>query len=333
MSSVKYIPRFISKAKRGRNYISKSMRDEVYTRDEYICQYCKRKYSRDKLSIEHIIPVSKGGIDDIINYITVCRSCNSSKKDKPLLEYINSHWDIKISELPIHGDVIMDTPELDKAYREARKDAYYLLRATEGLKGSNALKKLEKIFRSNLWKTNYGVVLSKRFPEIPGHERVSIPLVEYILPDTRIPAFKLLMEFCKSANTRAIIDDIVRICSNSSISSSIPVIKSVVYASEFDEATNKRIDQAFKRAKLRRGDSSIFNVPDSLQEVPVCPYDLLEITIEKEEENYGLAFIDGYVIKIANVQMGQKIEVVIKNVNQNFALAELAYLPNDFAKE
>lgn len=331
MNNVKYEPRFVSKAKVGRNYISKALRDDLYERDNYVCQYCKRKYSREKLSIEHIIPVSKGGIDNIINYITVCRSCNSSKKDKPLIEYINTHWDIKISELPIHGDVIMDTPELDEAYREIRKDAYYILRSTDRLRGTEALKKLEKLFRTNLWKTEYGKILCKRFVEIPGHVRSSMPLVEYIVSDTRLPVFNLLVEFCKSANTRAIVDDMVRICANGNLKSTIMVVKSVIYASEFDDATNKRIDQAFKRAKLNRGDNSIFEIPQDIQNVPVCPYDLVDVFVEEQEGEYGLAYINEYAIKVRNAKQGERIEVVIKKVKKACAFAEVAYIPDEFS--
>lgn len=328
--TIKYIPRFISKAKTGRNYISKSIRNDLYERDNYTCQYCKREFERDKLTIEHIIPVSKGGIDNIINYITVCRSCNSSKKDKPLIEYINLHWDIKISELPIHGDIIMDTPELDEEYRNARREAYYYLRKNNELKGSNALKKLEKIFRLNLWKTEYGKTLSKRFPRIPGHERASIPLVEYIVSDTRLPLFNLLLEFCKTANTRSLLDDMIRICSNGNMSSSTNVVKSVVYGSDFDESTKKRLEQAFKRAKLERGDSKIFEIPNNLQMIPVAPYDLLEVVIADEEENFGITLISGYPIRVMGTKVGEKYEIVIEKITKEFALARVVYLPTDF---
>ncbi len=160
-----YRPRFISSAPRGRNYIPKRLRFEIYERDHNTCQYCHRTFPTEKLSIEHVIPVSKGGIDDVINYITVCRSCNSSKKDKSLMEFIKNKWNIQISELPIHGDIIMDTPELDIEYRRVRQLVYYKMRKNDSLKGGSALKKLEKTFRLHLWKTEYGEILSKRYRE------------------------------------------------------------------------------------------------------------------------------------------------------------------------
>lgn len=40
------------------------------------CMQCKK---RKPLTMDHIIPVSKGGTDDITNIQPMCRSCNSKK--------------------------------------------------------------------------------------------------------------------------------------------------------------------------------------------------------------------------------------------------------------
>jgi hypothetical protein len=55
------------------------MRWEVFIRDRYICQRCG---SKKCLTVDHIIPVSKGGRTYHDNLQTLCRSCNSSKGAK-----------------------------------------------------------------------------------------------------------------------------------------------------------------------------------------------------------------------------------------------------------
>lgn len=49
------------------------------------CAYCKKKFT-DKLpsTIDHVIPVSKGGPHTISNLVLACRPCNSSKHDNEI---------------------------------------------------------------------------------------------------------------------------------------------------------------------------------------------------------------------------------------------------------
>jgi len=54
-------------------------RKNIFLRDNYICQYCKRS---GNLTIDHIIPTSRGGEDVWENVVTCCIRCNNRKGDK-----------------------------------------------------------------------------------------------------------------------------------------------------------------------------------------------------------------------------------------------------------
>ena len=52
------------------------LRAEVFRRDNHLCLRCG---AEDGLSIDHIVPVSKGGQNTIDNLQTLCMPCNVSK--------------------------------------------------------------------------------------------------------------------------------------------------------------------------------------------------------------------------------------------------------------
>lgn len=60
---------------------NKPTRSAIYERDGHKCQYCG---STRKLTIDHIVPKSKGGTDDWDNLVVACSSCNIKKGDRYL---------------------------------------------------------------------------------------------------------------------------------------------------------------------------------------------------------------------------------------------------------
>lgn len=58
---------------------NKPSRNLIYKRDDYKCQYCG---SSKDLSIDHIIPKSRGGEDTWENMVAACFSCNSKKANR-----------------------------------------------------------------------------------------------------------------------------------------------------------------------------------------------------------------------------------------------------------
>lgn len=87
--------------------ISKRIRFEVFKRDSFSCQYCGKTPPNCILEIDHIIPKSKGGKDELINLITSCFDCNRGKDDKditnkkhrPDIKKINSELQSQLDEM------------------------------------------------------------------------------------------------------------------------------------------------------------------------------------------------------------------------------------------
>lgn len=61
-------------------------RENIYKRDNYECVYCGSSYVKS-LTLDHVIPQSKGGENAWDNLVTACRTCNSEKADLTLEEY------------------------------------------------------------------------------------------------------------------------------------------------------------------------------------------------------------------------------------------------------
>lgn len=48
----------------------------------YFCALCYKPLTRDKVEVDHIIPLAKNGINHVCNCTSTCRKCNRSKSDK-----------------------------------------------------------------------------------------------------------------------------------------------------------------------------------------------------------------------------------------------------------
>jgi hypothetical protein len=83
---------------------SSSVRDHLKELEKgRVCAYCG---ATEALSVDHIVPVSRAGIDPRItrllessdNTVCACRSCNSSKGDKDVFEWYGNQE--RIEEIP-----------------------------------------------------------------------------------------------------------------------------------------------------------------------------------------------------------------------------------------
>lgn len=51
----------------------------LFRRDQQICAYCGNEFIQDKLTRDHILPSSRGGLDRWENVVTSCGGCNKRK--------------------------------------------------------------------------------------------------------------------------------------------------------------------------------------------------------------------------------------------------------------
>jgi 5-methylcytosine-specific restriction endonuclease McrA len=54
-------------------------RFNIYARDDNTCQYCRRRFSRAELNLDHVIPRSRGGSTSWENVVCSCVPCNLKK--------------------------------------------------------------------------------------------------------------------------------------------------------------------------------------------------------------------------------------------------------------
>ncbi len=54
----------------------------IFMRDKNTCQYCGLVFSRKQLTLDHVIPKSRGGQNTWKNLVTCCSTCNRLKDDR-----------------------------------------------------------------------------------------------------------------------------------------------------------------------------------------------------------------------------------------------------------
>ena len=67
--------------KRGHRPISGSVRYEVLSRAKFKCELCGISADEKNIEVDHILPKSLGGKDDLTNFQALCYSCNAAKRN------------------------------------------------------------------------------------------------------------------------------------------------------------------------------------------------------------------------------------------------------------
>lgn len=72
-----------------KNYIARQWdrhvnfsRQNIFFRDNFTCQYCHERFSPHKLTLEHVLPRSRGGKTNWQNIVASCFPCNQRKRGR-----------------------------------------------------------------------------------------------------------------------------------------------------------------------------------------------------------------------------------------------------------
>jgi 5-methylcytosine-specific restriction endonuclease McrA len=74
-------------------------KQNVFLRDAWTCQYCFKPLTEKTATMDHVLPLSKGGKTNFVNIVAACPTCNSLKgndhritpKRKP---YKPDYWEL-----------------------------------------------------------------------------------------------------------------------------------------------------------------------------------------------------------------------------------------------
>ena len=72
-----------------RKVFSMEMRNNVYEKTKGKCALCGKFVRFDLFTIDHIIPLAKGGTNDIENLQCTCKHCNAMKQDFSEKEFLD----------------------------------------------------------------------------------------------------------------------------------------------------------------------------------------------------------------------------------------------------
>lgn len=96
--------------------LSKRTRFEVFKRDSFTCQYCRRGTPEVVLEVDHVIPRAEGGPDEMENLVTACYDCNRGKAHIPLTDHA------PVPDLPAQTAMIQEREEQVRAYHAMRNE-------------------------------------------------------------------------------------------------------------------------------------------------------------------------------------------------------------------
>lgn len=71
-------------ARRKANGVFAISKKELIKLSQGPCFYCG---SKDRITVDHVVAIARGGADSIGNLVSACKTCNSSKRDLTIIEW------------------------------------------------------------------------------------------------------------------------------------------------------------------------------------------------------------------------------------------------------
>ncbi len=108
----------------GRKQISPALRAAILERDGYRCVWCGREaVDGVKLEIDHITPVSEGGLTEEDNLRTLCFECNRGRsglnlQQQGVMQMFRDNGSKERKRLASAGDNILKEKELDQYFEQ-----------------------------------------------------------------------------------------------------------------------------------------------------------------------------------------------------------------------
>ena len=95
----------------GAKWVRRERRLAIYMRDGLACVWCGSRLEDDgvTLSLDHVVPVSRGGRNNSRNLVTSCRKCNSVRGDRDLATFaraVASYLNNGVASKDIIGHVL-----------------------------------------------------------------------------------------------------------------------------------------------------------------------------------------------------------------------------------
>ena len=68
-----------------------------------VCHYCERHVAAKELTMDHIVPISRGGKTTRGNVVACCKGCNTAKK-----QLLPMEWEVYLQR--VRAAAVQDTP-------------------------------------------------------------------------------------------------------------------------------------------------------------------------------------------------------------------------------
>lgn len=63
-------------------WFSKDVKEDILRKSDGVCAHCGCPVAiGDNFTVEHVVPISKGGTNDLVNIVALCQTCNTTKGD------------------------------------------------------------------------------------------------------------------------------------------------------------------------------------------------------------------------------------------------------------